>query len=305
MYNHSKILVPLDGSELAEVALPYAEGLAVKFDAEIILLAVEGTVVGESVIPASQLETIKNNNLRYLQHRASILQGKGVNVSSEFRFGDAASEIVDFARVNKVDQIVIATHGRSGLKRWVLGSTADRVIRSTDKPILLIRAKEGKSDVLDRHLFYRVTVPLDGSKEAEGIIPYVEELSAQFQMEVILLQVITERTYVEPVAFGEGFQNVSLTMEMIDRRKKEAYGYLNIVKQRLESQGILVRTMVMFGNAGDKIIDTAQDMDSGLVAMTTHGRSGITRWVYGSVADKLLHAGTTPLLLVRTIKPAE
>ena len=299
---YRKILVPLDGSELAEVALPYAEGLAVKFDADLILLGVEGTVVGESIIPASQLETIKANTLRYLEQKASILQGKGIKAFPEISIGDNASGIVDYARTKQVDQIVIATHGRSGLKRWVLGSTADRVLRGTEKPVLLIRAKEGRPDVAEKHLFRRVIVPLDSSEQAEEIIPHVEGLAARFQTEVILLQVITETTYLEPLAFGAAYGYVAATEEMIDLRKKKAAGYLDTIKERLEARGILVSTMVVLGDAGTAIIDAAQQTDSGLVAMTTHGRSGVIRWAYGSVADKVLHAGTTPLLLVRTVK---
>jgi len=298
---YSKILIPLDGSKLAEVALPYAERLAAKFDADLILLGVQGTVVGESIIPASQLETIKTNTLRYLEQKASMLREKGIKAYAEIRIDDNASGIIDYARTNNVDQIVIATHGRSGLKRWVLGSTADRVLRGTEKPILLIRVKEGSPDVAEKDLFRRVTVPLDGSEEAEKIIPHLERLAARFQMEVILLQVITETTFLEPIAYGTAYRYVPVAEEVIDLRKKNAAAYLDTIKERLEALGIVVRTMVVLGDAGSGIIDTAQQTDSGLVAMTTHGRSGIKRWAYGSVADKVLHAGTTPLLLVRTV----
>jgi len=297
---YSKILIPLDGSKMAEVALPYAEGLAAKFDADLVLLGVQGTVVGESVIPESQLETLKTNTLRYLEQQASMLREKGIKAHAEVRIDDNASGIIDYARTNNVDQIVIATHGRSGLKRWVLGSTADRVIRGTEKPVLLIRVREGKPDVVEKHLFNRVTVPLDGSEEAEKIIPHLERLAARFQMEVMLLQVITETTSLEPVANGTAYQYVPVAEDVIDLWKKNAAAYLETIKERLEAVGIVVRTMVVLGDAGSGIIDTAQQTDSGLVAMTTHGRSGIKRWAYGSVADKVLHAGTTPLLLVRT-----
>jgi len=296
---YSKILIPLDGSKVAESALPYAEVLAAKFGADLTLLGVQGTVVGESVIPASQLETIKTNTLGYLEQQASMLREKGLKAHAEFRIDDSASGIIDYAHTNSVDQIVIATHGRSGLKRWLLGSTADRVIRGTEKPVLLIRAKESSPDLKEEDLFHRVTVALDGSEEAENIIPHLERLASRFQMEVILLQVITETTFLEPVANGMSYRYMPVPQEVMDLRKKEALAYLDTIGERLVAHGIAIKTMVVLGDAGAGVIDTAQQTDSGLVAMTTHGRSGIKRWAYGSVADKVLHSGTRPLLLVR------
>ena len=285
---------------MAEKALPFAEGLAAKFDAVLVLLGIEGSIADESAIPASQLETIKASTLGYLEQKAAIIRKKGIKVNAEFRIDEPAWGIVDYARTNYTDLIVIATHGRSGLRRWVLGSTADRVLRATEKPVLLIRAKEGGPDAIEKRTLSRIIVPLDGSAEAEEILPHVEGLADRFPVEVILLQVITNKTYLEPSADGMAYRYEDSTEEMIVNRKMHAEDYLGTIKERLEAQGIQTTIMVVASDAGSGIIDTAQQTNADLVAMTTHGRSGIKRWVYGSVADKVLHAGTTPLLLVRT-----
>ena len=141
-----KILVTLDGSELAEEVIPYVEDIAKRCNAEIILMRVSPpahTVVAEGVVVSpldEQLDQIEADFKRYLDRVADVLRARGLTVQTVIRFGNPAEEIVDFSENNDVKLIAIATHGRSGLSRWVYGSVAEKVLRAASAPILLIRS---------------------------------------------------------------------------------------------------------------------------------------------------------------------
>jgi nucleotide-binding universal stress UspA family protein len=143
---YKKILVPLDGSELAEKALEHAEKLAETFDAEIILFQVVPFmpiyVVPELVTPFVVDEKQKEAAERYLTNLAEELKKRGFKVTAMVRSGrQVAVEIIDFAKETGVDLIVMCTHGRSGISRWVLGSVAHKVLTRAETPILLVHLK--------------------------------------------------------------------------------------------------------------------------------------------------------------------
>ncbi len=144
MYN--RILVTLDGSELAEEVIPYAEDIGVKMKSEIVLLRVSPPVHmleedGRIVSSVDQeMERVAADFNQYLNRIGFRFRSKGLTVRTEVRFGDPAEQIVDYARDNGIDLIAMCTHGRSGVKRWVYGSVADRVLRAASTPILLIRS---------------------------------------------------------------------------------------------------------------------------------------------------------------------
>jgi len=167
---YEKILVPLDGSKLAESALPYVEQIAQRCDTkEVVLVSVTERVKGERAIPEygypgtprpetpipEHVEGVREVPVgvgkmqrqaeRYLNRIAKRLQAKGVKVSTEVLLGDPAEEIVIYAELNKVDLIVMSSHGRSGISRWAHGSVADRVFRSVNVPVLMARAPGSKA----------------------------------------------------------------------------------------------------------------------------------------------------------------
>ncbi|MCK4723172.1 MAG: universal stress protein, partial [Dehalococcoidia bacterium] len=150
---------------------------------------------------------------------------------------------------------------------------ADKVVRATKRPVALIRAKGARPDVREKGILNKALVPLDGSKEGEAVIPYIEELASGLKAEVLLLQV--------------------------GPSKADTEDYLEKVSDRLKSKGITTRFEVRVGDAAGEIIKLADEIDADVVAMSTHGRSGIGRWALGSVAERVLNARNTPLLLVR------
>ena len=197
--------------------------------------------------------------------------------------------------------IVMATHGESGVKRWALGSVADKVVRATNRPVALIRAKGVRPDVRKKGILKKALVPLDGSKEAEEIVPYVQELASKLKADVVLFQVIkTPYETINAAGYGSG----NYTEQQIASEKAFAEDYLGKIGSQLKQKGVTVTTKVRFGNAAEEIIKLADEMCADVVGMSTHGRSGIGRWVLGSVAGRILHEGTTPLLLVRSPRTA-
>ena len=304
---YERILVPLDGSELAEVALPYAEELAGRLGSQVTLVYVSEPSEGqyqhmhESYLD-EMLEATKRDAEKYLEKPGTHT----IQVKSDILFGNPAEKIVDYSEKTDVGLIVMSTHGRSGIKRWTLGSVADKVVKATKRPVALIRAKGARPDVREKGILRKTLVPLDGSTEAEGVIPYVEELASRLNAKVILLQVLARGYQSVNV---EGYSDYFVFSEsQMESAKAYARDYLDKVGALLKQKGITVDTEVRTAtdiksiNAAEEIISFADKIQVDVVAMSTHGRSGVGRWVFGSVAERVLYEGNTPLLLVRTLK---
>lgn len=296
---YERILVPLDGSELAQIALPYAQKLAGVLGSQIILIYISESADDRyhhmhQFYLQQMVEATKQNAERYLDKREGIT----IKVDSVILVGDPAEEIVDYAGKEDIGLIVMSTHGRSGIKRWAMGSVAEKVLRATKQPMAIIRAKGARPDMLgERSILSKILVTLDGSKESEAVIPYIEELASKLQVEIILLQVIAPDYHI----YAAGGPEYGIYAEQqIESMKKFARDYLEGVSARLKQREVVAKPEIMFGTAAEAIINFADQTNASLVAMTTHGRSGVSRWALGSVAERVLRAGNTPLLLVRT-----
>jgi nucleotide-binding universal stress UspA family protein len=308
---YKRILVPLDGSKLAEVALPYSEVLAEKLDSEVILVSVRtpGEDPGnpEHRPYLSKMAATLEQNMR---ESSDTPPGQKVKVESTIigssgLLTHAAEEMVDYAEKDNASLIIMATHGRTGIRRWTLGSTADKVARAAKCPVLLIRAN---IDVPKKVKLGKLLVPLDGSKQSETVLPHVERLASRLKAEVTLLHVVMPLyqvyTAVESIGYygGMGMVRVPYTEEQMKLLKTNAESYLQKVNSRLMDEGVKTSYKVVVGSAGEEIIKAADEMAADMVAMSTHGESGFSRWEHGSIADKVLRAGNTPLLLVRELQ---
>lgn len=273
-----RVIVPLDGSKLAEVALPYAEELATKLDCHIILLTVaESNEVGEiddyHVYANKMVELTKRHAEKYIDEK----RGRPIFVGAVSRKGNPAEEILNYAKNGSFSLIVMASHGRSGVKRWAVGSVADKVVRGTRwEPVLLVRAKDNRSDIREKRILRRALVPLDGSAKSRSIIPYIKEIARMLRMELILLQVMPT-----------------------NHQHDIAKDYLQKECTELNGAGITARFEVSVGYAADRIIDLANELACDLVAMSTGGKSSLLPWSLGSVAQKVFLGGDTPLLLAK------
>lgn len=155
-------------------------------------------------------------------------------------------------------------------------------------------------------MYERILMPLDGSKTGEAALPLIEELvsklaPAGLKVEVILLQTVAALSHW--VVVGETGARIPYTQKELEILKKEAQDYLEKTGESLRKQGAAVRTMVVFGDAGEEIVKTADELDADMIAMSTHGRSGFSRWAFGSVTGRVLRASTKPVLTVRAQGP--
>lgn len=291
------MLVPLDGSERAERALPLARRLARAMESQLLLLRVlpiTAWPVGASPGLSVPLDPRTYQNLideetrtarEYLEQVAATLQADGLTARTSLMRGDPAAVILDAQQRERVGLIVMATQGRTGLARVALGSVADRVVRGepapqTRAPVLLVRAAGGddRSPVrLDSAL-----VPLDGSALGEAALETVIGLAGRVLRRITLVRVVRPE-----VPAGE---------------TTEARRYLDEVSarlaQRLVDHQVTVESAVLYGDPAAEIARSAEG-EADLVIMATRARTGVERWAYGSVADGVLRDVRAPLLLVR------
>ena len=307
---YRRMLIPLDGSELAEVVFTYAKELAGRLDIDLTLLHISSqetrdfTPMQEAYIKRAA-EKVKRQAREVQEKTSSKPVKKAVQVKGELATGYPAEEILRYASGNDYDLILLATHGRSGLKRWSMGSVASKVLGSSKIPVWLVRAGIPEETPYDKWPSQTLIVPLDGSELAESVLPHVEALAKQRStgpVEVVLLKV--SETPSIPTYYGPEISGVSLNwgdyiQQETIRRKQSAADYLAEVAKGLESSNIKVITEVIEGKANDEIVEYANKHPYSLLIMATHGRSGLSRLVYGSVAANLLQGLIRPLFIIK------
>jgi nucleotide-binding universal stress UspA family protein len=309
------IIVPLDGSALAERALPYVRALSALLDARVRLLHViaedqheglmaEGIAATYGVVDplATQREreqrsltTLTQHAESYLGSHAALLQGWGIDIEIDVRCGPAAEVIVEAAEGCQADMIVMATHGYSGLKRWALGSVTDRVVHATSTPVLVVRGATAVP--VEPITFKWLMVPLDGSSIAAQALPLAADLAERARAELLLMQAVSASIESYPAIAPFGRPDL-MPSEVLRALRARAGQELEAQAANLRERNLTVATRVVDGHPAEAIIDEAEHQSVDLIVMATHGYSGLKRWALGSVTDKVLHAATTPLLLV-------
>jgi nucleotide-binding universal stress UspA family protein len=299
---YHRMLLPLDGSELAETALSYAKGIASRLGLEMLLLHVAGAGEAESLpLHQAYIDHVSDRLGREMAEVQGKAGGQPV-VKGKVAVGYPAEEILRYAGEKEVDLILMATHGRSGISRWVMGSVADKVLGSSALPVLLVRAGMPQDMVYERWSNPKLLVPLDGSELAELVLPHVEALALAQDgaaAEVVLVR-ICEPLVLPPVTTPETTVNWGTTADQyLLESKKSAEKYLTQVQRGLADAGLKVSLEVLDGDPATGVIDYASQRQVNLIVMATHGRSGLGRWAYGSVAQKVLHGASCPILMVR------
>jgi len=287
---YSKILVTLDGSKLAELALPYAEWLAGTFDSEVTLLSVcepeESGYCHMEQLYVEKIADLMRNNIK---------GDAAAKVKQVVLPGKPAEEIISYAEQNNISLIIVVSHGRSGIMSWAMGSVANKVLQGTNIPILFVRAKAPRMEADKENLFRKIIIPLDGSENGEAALPHIHELSSQLSTDINLLQVIA---FKHVHTFG-GLDTVRFKEQHMEAMKTRAIEYLEGVSRKLIDTKATVNYEVRIGDEAQEIIKFADEADASLVAISHHGCSGVECWFMGSVANKILHAGNTPVLLVK------
>ncbi len=286
---YEKILVPLDGSEVAEQAMPYVERLAQKLKSEVILMTV--------CLPGDPLERAL---AEYIERRAEKIQSLGVKTRSLCIEGDPAASIINFAEKNKIGLIIISTHGHGGISNWPLGSIAGKVVQRSNIPVFLVRSSQpGKAPADDK--LGKILITLDGSVFSEAIIPYAEKLAKSMNCKVTLLRVIEQAKLPQLAAYRD---REKYEKDFMAKMEREAERYLDKKETALAGKDIKVNSTFLIGKPVETILQYSEEKSVNLIALTTHGFSGITKWAYGSVASKIIEGSPKPVLLVRPPLPA-
>jgi nucleotide-binding universal stress UspA family protein len=299
---YTRILVPLDGSKTAEKVLPFARFLARRLKLPVELLEViDVAEIGRRIPPdkaqfvSTALENVARSSAKYLKEIAGTFPEAVVNCTVEK--GTAAEVIIDKAAAEKDTLINMATHGHSGIKRWLLGSVAEKVLRGATNPLLLIRATE-EAKTEGEGTLKSAIVPLDGSELAESVLPTVAELAKPLQLEVVLFRAYTI-PYSALAVDAEGFY-LATDEELISAMRDEVLAYLNKKAEVMKKLGVdRVSTIAEYGFAADEIISLARKTPDNLIAMCSHGRSGVKRWVLGSVTETVVRHSGDPVLVTR------
>jgi nucleotide-binding universal stress UspA family protein len=275
---YPRILVPLDGSELAERALPYAEALARLGPTTVYLV--------RAVAPED--EAIATD---YLAGVAADLRSQCVVTEVLTAPGRPADVVSWEADHLGTDLVVMSTHGRGGPGRWVLGSVADQVLHRTARPVLLVRQDQS----LSAEQSCRVLVPLDGSELAEQALVHARAIAGT-EGEILLYQALAPATPIVENAAEDPYWG-----EVLSETKAEALRYLEGVAAAPHAAGYRVRVAADFGFPAARIAAYAKQEQVDLIVLSSHGRSGAARWLLGSVADELVRTAPAPLLLLRPL----
>ena len=294
------IMAPTDGSDLERPAIALAVRLAKRFEAELHLVRVETPPV--AVDPASSpgvLEITEETVAEARQARLGKLEALGaecralgeIRVITAFEHGIVAPTLMDYAKRVNADLIVIASHARGGLKRLTLGSVTDFLIRRSDTPVLVVKPSASMTDGDPAYTLNRVLVPLDGSAVAEQILPLVASFAARLHATVSLVYVLTPLTYAQKQIMQPG-------LPWWDEDIATANAYLTEVASRLMAEGLTVgKEVVLSENIPSAILDYSLRMRADLIAIATNGRGGVSRLLFGGVADEVTRTSPTSLLV--------
>jgi nucleotide-binding universal stress UspA family protein len=306
MFTH--ILVPLDGSPRAASALPYALALASVMDASLTLISVvpptqmlpDYYIPYDAAMEAAQLAAAGDA----LDTLARSIRTQGARVTTVITVGGAADQILRYAEDNAVDAIIMASHGRGGAFHWAFGSVARKVITGATVPTLVVRAKDAPEHAETPAPIRSILVPLDGSALAEAVLPLVTDLARSCGASV---------TFARVVPFPGGIYMASpyaplVASDTFDHAMEEARAaarvYLDATAERLRSAGITVEAVVHDGEPASRLLSLMDEDRYDLVVAATHGRTGIGRWVMGSVAERLIESSHTPVMLIRSTASA-
>ncbi len=305
----TRLIVPLDGSPLAEQALPYARAIATE-RTEIILLEVVPwaeeirTVLGKLIATAAEVQEAYEASAREeLEAARTQWLGDRQNVTIEVAAGDPAEQILWAAERHAVDLIVMASHGRGALGRWTFGSVADRIARASTIPVMIIHPVNTAAQPGVQPRIQRIVLLTDGSALSLQAIPVAAMLARTLGLPVHVLRAIDPAAFITraPVppaplpssAYETVFQQIALDAEQSVKQAAE----------QLQAMEVQVSSEVLEGPPAPTLIGAMHPTD--LVVLTSHGYSGLRRWLLGSMAEKIIRSGVAPVVLVPSAIRAE
>lgn len=306
------MLVPLDGSDLAEQALPFAVALTEKLDLETTLLQVCEVEASSSFYTCrtyidrttqaltGQLDEAKKSKAKVAIASPAIIKGETVT-------GIVPDSILIYAERHEPDLILISRHGRSGTRGFLLGSVAHRILTGARTPVMIVHP-ESTPGIMHADWPRTVLVLVDGSKLSERILPLAEDMAGESKRETQ----ITLFKVCEPPDIRADYPEAIMPMsweEHVEKAKNAAMerceNYLSTLQTQLAEKGLNAMTHSVMGErVVDEVLKYAHEQPFDLIAMTTHGQSGTGEWPFGHIADRLIQSSQLPLLLIRP-RPTE
>ncbi len=294
----STIVVPLSGprtdrTRLSERAIPYAKSLARRTRSSVVLVSVVDVPLEFATyyaVPGGDAVEEKGpvaERKRYLRQLAGSFDD--LPVKTMVRLGEPADEVISLVEQLPNPLIVLASHGRVGAGRAILGSIAFSIVHGVQCPVLIVPTPPSEYHIPVMPERGTALVPLDGSFFSETALTRPLRVLGKPEFALHLLYVVVPATDVTGIPIDA----------FIGPKEEWATHYLESVAERLTRQGRLVTWSVRIGEVPEQILSVAEEIDADLIAMATHGRHGIGRMLFGSVTERIAHEANVPLLLIR------
>lgn len=306
MINH--ILVPLDGSTLAECVLPHVAAIAPVANARITLLHVLQSITngrGAPAIDPVEWHLQKQNAEKYMEGIVNRLNEVGIlGVESIILEGNPAGAVIDFARGNNVDLIVLSTHGRSGLSGWNVSGVVQKILLRSYKSILLIRAYLPSATETTKVRYKRLFVGMDCSARSEFVLPFAINLAQFHKSQLILETVIEKPRVIKRMPVSQ--EIMDLSNEFVEKNFQAASHYFKQLLAQFSTKQLKIKTHISIGDNTIAVMhDMAEESNADLVLLAAHGETGERRWPYGSVTTSFIAYGNTSLLIMQDLPESE
>jgi nucleotide-binding universal stress UspA family protein len=303
-----RLLVPLDGSRLAECVLPASVSLAGHLHGEITLLHAMERGAPATAHGDRHLRLVSEAEA-YLDGIAGLCRAEGVEVEPHVHpneVGDVARSIVEHAEEMAADLVVLSTHGAGGARRVLFGSVAQQVLRRGVRPVLLIRPPDAfPAAGLPPFSLRRLLVPLDGTPASQAALPIASRIARAYDADVMLLRIVPTLATVSGERASTALLVPTATAASLDLEEKDARRSLEGLARALRAEGLRASAAVGRGNPAQGVLDGAAQAGAEMIAMATHGRTGLDAVFSGSVASRVVAKFTRPILLVRSPETEE
>ena len=306
MINH--ILIPLDGSALAECVLPHVMAITPVTNAHVTLLHVMQQPQNGRETPAVdpvEWHLQKQKSEKYLEQIAGRLSKSGVlGVEHIVLEGSPANGVIDFARNNNVDLIALSTHGQSGLSGWNVSSVVQKILLRSHKSTLLVRAYLSPSTGMTKIRYKRLFVGMDCSPRSEFVLPFAISLAQFHKSQVILESVVEKPRAINRLPPSD--EDAELIDRFVEKNYQAATHYLKQLLTQFSMKELKLKAHVSIGeNAISVLHDLAEESNADLVMLVAHGYSGERRWPYGSVTTSFIVYGNTSLMIMQDLPETE
>lgn len=304
MFKH--LLVPLDGSAIAECTLPHLVALARAYQARVSLVRVldcsSETILEKTPTGPLQWKLSKAEAKAYLEEVAQRLRLEAhIDAEPVVIEGQVAQRICEFAQSNDVDLVLISSHGQSGLSRWNVSSVVRKIVQRVHRSVMIVRAYNAGEHALDDMRYKRMLIPLDGSQRAECVFATAVTLARFYEAQLLLSHVIVKPQLPRQVTLTDNDEK--LMKYFVVRSQKILAQYMKELRNRLSYP--FEPRLLIYNDVSLALHNLVDEAEVDLVLLSAHGYSGARRWPYGNITTSFIDYGSTPLLIVQDLEPEE